>query len=240
MCNFRWRHNWHRLHTPPPLGQASSSSPLCPSPSFLLHAALLGSFILQSGDTPKRCPGQMTNGPKRGEQERRKKRRERGGQRGGQAKQLQWDTLLGLLAICKIRNLPCQTTVPAGTAWTGLACLASPLSLFLSLFSSLLFALLGHLFDSTFDYFYDRIAFYCFYFWSRNVGQVDIVISFFFCCLRSHTAYEQLPVTFRSSTCEISWQNEVRKGRREGGERGVTDCRASLIDFRFLFFSFCA
>lgn len=93
---------------------------------------------------------------------------------------------------------PCRHSVDC----RGLACLAclsaplySPLPSFL--FSLLLFALLGHLFDSTFDYFYDRIAFYCFYFQSRNVGQVDIVISFcFFIFLWSHTAYEQLAAMF--------------------------------------------
>lgn len=74
---------------------------------LLFHSlcVLLGSFILQSGDTPKRCPGQMTNGDQGKEEKQMQTERPMGspGKAGKTA------ALLGLLAICKIRNLPCQT-----------------------------------------------------------------------------------------------------------------------------------
>lgn len=151
----------------------------------------------------------MTNGPKRGEKERRKKRRPEGrpGKTAAVGHSARATGNMQNSQFAMPNDSPCRHSVD-GPGLPRISYLSSPLSFLLSLsflFSPLLFALLGHLFDSTFDYFYDRIAFYCFYFWSRNVGQVDIVISFFFCCLRSHTAYEQLPAT----TCEISWQNEV-------------------------------
>lgn len=118
------------------------SAPFTHSPSFLLYAALLGSFILQSGDTPKRCPGQMTNGAKRGEKERRKKR-ERG------KKEARQNSCSGTLcsgywqyakfAICHARRQSLQAQ--RGRAWPA-SHLLSLFSTLLSFLSFLLFSLL--------------------------------------------------------------------------------------------------
>lgn len=98
-----------------------------------MAATMPGSFILQSGDTPKPSwwgPGsEMTNGPKgQGGNSREGRRRRR-------------------KAICKIRNLPWQT----GLALEGL----SPSNL--PPWGSCRI----HLAPATFDYFYDQMAFYC-------------------------------------------------------------------------------
>lgn len=118
-----------------------------------------GSFILQSGDTPKRSPGQMTNGP---------------GKIGRELEQdIDWsnpksaagEQPTGNMQICHARRRTTTTTAAQDDILGAVVCqLLLPdgclsrsqfLSVFLSLSLSTLFQV------STFDYFYDRIAFYC-------------------------------------------------------------------------------
>lgn len=125
-------------HLPPLSAFSLSTTPFSSHRHSL--AVLLGSFILQSGDTPKRCPGQMTNGPETGEAEEGKQE-ERG------QKEARQNSCTGTLcsdywqyakfAICHARRQSLQAQ--CGLPWPGLPCLPlcslySPLpSFFLSL-----------------------------------------------------------------------------------------------------------